>query len=123
MIINLIPQVRWGQKIWYNIEYQKITVTIDGATDVFDFRDMEDGELEIYDSEGKETVHTLLPENPIRKASKKDGILTVSIVFSIEHKEKDERLTSPKPMTLSEFNSLMNSIAETRRLKKEKDIN
>lgn len=107
MIIKLSPQVRVRDKIWYEIEYQKITATINGASDTFDFTDMPDGELKVWDDEGNNLIETTLDEVPITGADKKDGVLTVEILFSIDSDEQDERLLFPEPMTLDKFNDLM----------------
>lgn len=110
MIIKLSPQVRTNNKIWYEIEENKITATINDVTDTFDFTDMPNGELQLWGEEGEELVQTILPENPILSAKKVNGVLTVKILFSMDMDEKDERLLFPEPMTVSEFNSLMREL-------------
>lgn len=112
MNILLSPQIRDNDKIWYEIEYQKITAIINGKTDTFDFTDMPDGELQMRDDEGNELIETGLDEVPIVSAKKENGELTVEITFSIDASEQDERLLFPKPMTLDEFNDLMDELAE-----------
>ena len=112
MIIKLSPQVRENNKIWYEIEDQKITATINGMTDTFDFTGMPNGELQRWDDEDNELIETELDEVPIRSAEKTDGVLSVEILFTIDTDEKDERLLFPKPMTLDEFNNLMKELAE-----------
>lgn len=112
MIIKLSPQVRDDNKIWYEIEYQKITATINDISDTFDFTGMPDGELELWDNEGNWLVETDLEEVPLVQAKKENGILTVKILFSIDDNEQDERLLFPEPMTLDEFNDLMEELAE-----------
>lgn len=87
-------------------------ITMNGITDIFDFRDLPDGELQIYDEAGKTLIDTSLPEIPIMEARKENGVLTVRFIFSINIIEKDERLLFPKPMTLGEFNDLMDELAE-----------
>ena len=106
------PQVRFSDKIWYNIEYQKITATINGGSDTFDFTDMPDGELQLWDDEGSDLIETILDEVPILGAEKTDGVLTVELLFSIDSSEQDERLLFPEPMTLDEFNDLMDELAD-----------
>ena len=106
------PQGRDRDKIWYEIEHQKITATINGVSDTFDFRDMPNGELQLWDRYGNDLIETTLGEVPILGAKKKDGVLTVDILFSIDSNEKDERLLFPRPMTLDEFNGLMDELAE-----------
>ena len=112
MIIQLSPQVRENDKIWYEIEDQKITATINGVSDTFDFTDMPDGELQFWDENENELIETELDESPIISARKENGELFVKIVFSVSREEKDERLLFPKPMTLDEFNDLMNDLVE-----------
>ena len=110
MIIQLSPQVRDFNKIWYEISENKITATINGISDTFDFADMPDGELSLYDAEGNSLIKTVLNEMPIMNAKKEDGVLTVEILFSINIHEQDERLLFPKPMTVDEFNALMDEL-------------
>ena len=119
MKILLSPQVRDRNKIWYDIEHQKITATINGVSDTFDFTDMPDGELQLWDDEGNDLLETTLSEVPILSARKENGVLTVEILFSIDMYEKDERLLFPEPMSLGEFNDLMDEL--TKRDKSEED--
>ena len=115
MRILFSPQVRDDNTIWYEIENQKITAKINDITDTFDFTDMPNGKLQLWDDEGSELIETVLDEVPILGAEKKDGVLTVEILFSINSSEKDERLLFPEPMTLEEFNSLMKELAERKK--------
>lgn len=115
MIIKLSPQIRDTNKIWYEIKDQKTTATINGISDTFDFTDMPDGELKMYDDEGNALIETVLDEVPILDAEKKDGVLTVEILFSIDINEQDERLLFPEPMTLDEFNDLMAELVERKK--------
>ena len=119
MIIQLSPQVRENNKIWYDIEEQKITATINGVTDTFDFTGMPDGELQLWDDDGSDLIETTLDEVPILGAEKTEGVLTVEILFSIDSNEQDERLLFPEPMTLGEFNALMKELAKRKSEKKE----
>ena len=112
MIIKLSPQVRDFNKIWYEIEEQKITAIINDISDTFDFTDFPDGELQLYDDEFNDLIESLLDEVPILGAEKTDGVLTVEILFSIDSNEQDERLLFPEPMSLDEFNDLMAELAE-----------
>lgn len=107
MIIKLSPQARDYNMIWYEIVENKITATINGVSDTFDFTDMPDGELQLHDPDGESMIETTLDEVPILSARKEDGVLTVEILFSIDIHEKDQRLLFPEPMTLQEFNDLM----------------
>lgn len=117
MIIQLIPQVRDRNKIWYEIEDHKITATINDVTDTFDFTGMPDGKLQLYDDygyEGHDLIETTLDEVPILSAEKVDGKLTIEILFSIDIQEEDERLLFPEPMSLGEFNELMSELTERK---------
>ena len=115
MIIKLSPQIRDYNKIEYEITENKITATINDISDTFDFTDMPDGKLQMYDendSDGQSLIETTLDEVPIIGAEKTDGVLTVEILFSIDIDEEDERLLFPEPMSLDEFNDLMAELAE-----------
>ena len=112
MIIQLSPQVRDYNKIWYEITENKITATINDVSDTFDFTDMPDGELQLYDEDGESMIESVLDEVPILGAEKTDGVLTVEILFSINANEQDKKLLFPEPMTLDEFNDLMDEIIE-----------
>ena len=113
MIIKMSPQVRDDNRIWYEIEDEVITATINDISDTFDFTDMPDGKLQMFDeNEEIDLVTSTLDEVPILGAERKDGVLTVEILFSIDVEEQDERLLYPKPMSLEEFNGLMVELAE-----------
>lgn len=114
MIIKLSPQVREDRKIWYEVSDDTIKATINGTSDTFDFTDMPDGKLQVWDDEGNELIETTLDEIPILSAEKTDDVLTVEILFSIDTNEQDERLLFPKQMTLDEFNGLMTELAERK---------
>lgn len=115
MIIKLSPQGRDYNKIWYEITENKIRATINNVSDTFDFTDMPNGKLQRYGSNGESMIETTLGEVPILGAEKIDGVLTVEILFSIDVNEKDERLLFPKPMTLDEFNDLMDELVERKK--------
>ena len=119
MKILLSPQVRDNSKVWYEIKENKITATINNVTDTFDFTDMPNGKLQFYDSNGESMIESTLDEVPILGAEKKDGVLTVEILFSIDIDEKDERLLFPEPMSVGEFNALMKELAKKKSEKKE----
>lgn len=115
MIIQMIPQVRDYEKIWYEVEEDKIAITINDVTDTFDFNGMPDGELQIWDPvNGGYLVDTTLEEVPIVSAKKVGGVLTVEIICSISHGESDERLLFPEPLTVEEFNELMDELVERK---------
>lgn len=115
MIIKLSPQIRDRNKIWYEIKEDKVTVTINGVKDIFDFTGMPDGELQVRDDDGKEMIETVLGEVPILSARKTNGVLWIEILFTIEPDEKDERLLFPKLMSLEEFNRLMKEHQEDKK--------
>ena len=119
MDILLIPQVRDRSKIWYEIEHQKITATINGVTDTFDFTGMPNGILETHDEDGNILIETSLETIPISRAVKENGILYVDLLFSIDADEDDNRLLFPEPMDLDGFNSLMEEISQRNKAKKE----
>lgn len=121
MDILLLPQVREINKIWYELEHQKVTATINGVTDTFDFADMPDGVLEIYDADGNILIDTTLGTIPINRAVKEDGILYIDLIFSIDEYEDDDRLLFPEPMDLDTFNSLMAEISQRNEAKKEEE--
>ena len=59
--------------------------------DTFDFRDMPNGKLEIYNSQtGEPLVETTLPENPIESAERIDGELWVELVTFFGGDEIDD---------------------------------
>ena len=115
MKVLLSPQVRDNSKVWYEIKENKITATINDVSDTFDFTDMPNGKLQLYDSNGESMIESTLDEIPILGAEKTDGVLTVEILFSIDSNEQDERLLFPEPMTLEEFNSLMKELAKRKK--------
>ena len=125
MDILLIPQVRDRSKIWYEIEHQKITATINGVTDTFDFTGMPNGMLETHDEHGNILIETSLETIPIRRAVKEDGVLYIDLLFSINADEDDDRLLFPEPMDLDTFNNLMGEISERNKAKeveREKEV-
>lgn len=110
MIIILSPIVKDKNKIWYEITENKITATINDVTDTFDFTGIPNGKLQLHGSDGESVIETTLDEVPILGADNKDGVFTVEILFSIDIKEKDERLLFPEPMSLVEFDDLMTEL-------------
>ena len=122
MKVLLSPQVRDNSKVWYEIKENKITATINNVTDTFDFTDMPNGKLQLYDSNGESMIESTLDEIPILGAEKTDGVLTVEILFSIDSSEKDERLLFPEPMTLDEFNNLMAELVERDKVEEDESV-
>lgn len=115
MIIKIIPQIRDNNRIWYEIEHHKITATVNDISDTFDFSEMPDGILQMWDEHGESVIETELPEIPFLGAEKENGVLTVNIIFSIDLYEEDERLLFPEPMSLIEFNDLMAELVERQK--------
>ena len=88
MRIFLSPQVS-DDEIKYTFDGDKITATLDGATDTFDFSDFPDGELEA------EEIETTLPVNPILSAKREDGVLSVELLNFIAPDESREEVLFP----------------------------
>lgn len=60
-------------------------------SDTFDFTDMPNGELQVYDVDtGEALTETLLPENPITSAKRVDGELWVELVMFFGGNEIDD---------------------------------
>lgn len=117
MNVLMSPQVRFSDKIWYEIKEDRVTATINGISDTFDFTSMPNGKLQLYGSEGESMIETVLDEVPILGAERTDGVLTVKLLFSIDSSEKDERLLFPKPMKLDEFHNLMDELLDRKKSK------
>lgn len=63
--------------------------------DTFDFRDLPNGKLEIFDSQtGEALVDTTLPDNPIESAERIDGELWVQLVMFFGGNEIDDARNS-----------------------------
>ena len=122
MRILLSPQIREDNKIWYEIEGQKIQVEINDIVDIFDFTDMPDGELQLWDKEGRDITYTEDYDFPILSAKRENGELWVEIVFTIDMEEKDERLLFPDWMTLEEFNDLMEDLVERNKVEEDESV-
>lgn len=81
MKILFSPQVRDTDRIYYEFKKGLIKVWFEDKTDTFDFRNLPDGELEVYDSEtGEEMIETELDIQPIISAKKENGILYVELL-------------------------------------------
>ncbi|TWK08589.1 hypothetical protein CHCC20442_4302 [Bacillus licheniformis] len=79
MKIFLSPQVS-DEKISYDFDGEIITATYKDVSDTFDFTDLPDGRLELYDDEGNSLVKTKLEINPIVSAKKENGLLYVELL-------------------------------------------
>lgn len=112
MIIELSPLASEKNEIIYVIKGESIEATMDGITDVFDFSDMPNGELQMYDDNGNRLIETTMDDIPIREAKRTNGELVVKLLYRVGIHEEDERLLFPKPMSVDEFNDLMKELAE-----------
>ena len=83
MRVKFSPQVA-DERIKYIFERDKITATIGGVTDVFDFREFPDGELEV------DSIETDLPVQPIISARRVDGVLEVILLNWISTDASEE---------------------------------
>lgn len=79
MKVFLSPHVS-GERIRYSFMRETITVRYRGEMDTFDFTDMPDGELTLYDNEGNDLIETSLEINPILSAKRVDGVLYVELL-------------------------------------------
>jgi len=84
MKVKFSPQVQFNEseRIIYHFDDQIIQVTMaDGKQDTFDFTELPDGELKLYDDEtGEKTIETILTKNPIMSAKKENGVLHVELL-------------------------------------------
>ena len=115
MIIELSPLASEKNEIIYVIKGESIEATMDGITDVFDFSDMPNGELQMYDDNGNRLIETPMDDIPIREAKRTNGELVVKLLYRVGIHEKDERLLFPKPMSVDEFNDLMKELVERKK--------
>lgn len=84
MKIYLSPQVS-DRKIEHDFDGEKVIITIDDKTDVFDFSNLREGD-EI------ENIETILPINPINEVYRKNGVLYVELInFISEDATEEER--------------------------------
>ena len=90
--ILIIPQVAFFDKVEYKIEEEKITITIDNVTDVFDFIDYPDGEVEKNEDTQMPDIETKLDILPIIDAYRKEGCLYLTIFFWVSSLEEREEL-------------------------------
>lgn len=75
MKVFFSPQYNPIEKIKYEFENEKIKVTYNGITDIFDFSAMPDGKAT--------DIETVLPFNPIISAERKKGVLYVKLIHFI----------------------------------------
>lgn len=92
MKIFLSPQQAEISNFKYTFEDDLVIVEKDGVKDEFDFTGLPDGVFEKFDKEGNLIVDTLLGENPIIKAKKKNGVLYLTLLNIIgENATEEER--------------------------------
>lgn len=111
MIIQLIPQaITFEGYIKYSFIDEVLEIELkyheDLYNDLFDFSGLPDGILDTT------RIESELPINPIISALKANGVFEIEILFWSNMDEQDERLLFPKPMTLDEFNDLMDELAD-----------
>ena len=69
------PQLRFDeQRFLFEFDGELITVSFDGVTDTFDFTGLPDGEID------SSMVETVLEHNPIIRAKREAGVLSVEIM-------------------------------------------
>ena len=69
------PQIRFdGIQFTFAFEGETVSATLNGVTDTFDFTGLPDGEADYS------MIETVLEYNPILKATKVDGILSVELL-------------------------------------------
>lgn len=97
MKILYSPQVKLNNNtIEYSFNGDIITCNINGITDIFDFTDVEEGKLLLYDEEGNPLFETILPVMPIIEARKdSNGELWVKLLIWISEDEQDESILYP----------------------------
>ena len=85
MRIYKSPQVGADEKRFeFEFSGETITVIFDGVSDTFDFTGFPDGEV------GYSMIETVLEYNPILKATKVDGILSVELLNFISEDATEE---------------------------------
>jgi hypothetical protein len=85
MRILMSPQVRADEKRFeFEFSGEAITAAFDDITDVFDFSGFPDGEVDFS------MIETVLEYNPILKATKVDGILSVELLNFISEDATEE---------------------------------
>ena len=78
------------------------------------------------DDLGNSLIESDLPEIPINEAKKQqkkqNRELYVEILFTINSKEKDQRILFPEPMNLAEFNNLMEELENRDEVEEDGEI-
>ena len=79
------PQLRFDeQRFLFEFDGELITVSFDGVTDTFDFTGLPDGEID------SSMVETVLEHNPIIRAKREAGVLSVEIMNFISEDATEE---------------------------------
>lgn len=76
------PQVNNQDTVEYSFSGERIAVTLNGVTDIFDFSSSADGVVE--------SVETELPINPIVSARRENGVLHVELLYFINADATEE---------------------------------
>lgn len=81
MMVLYSPQVS-DKEIIYSFDGDKITATIEGITDTFDFSEFGDGTLQLYNNEPpfEPLFITSLSLMPILSAKRENGVLQAEIL-------------------------------------------
>lgn len=76
MLVKLTPQINSENEINYEYEQEKLTVTLDGMVDTFDFSNVR--ELR------PEQIKTTLPINPIVAFERIEGVLYLTLLNFVQ---------------------------------------
>lgn len=88
MQILYVPQFNFNDTITYEFDGNKITATINGESDVFDFTGMMDGTAQSWGREPN--ITSSLPVCPIIDAIITNGVLSVRLINYIGNNATDE---------------------------------
>jgi len=96
MIINFSPQ-RCDDKLTYEFTGETITITLNGATDTFDFSTLQEGdEVARNEETGQLEIETNLPILPILDARRENGQVVVTVLkYHGKDAPEDERFPAP----------------------------
>lgn len=84
MFVKLTPQYNPNSVIAYVFDGNRITATMDGVTDSFDFSKM--SKIDLHQ------IKTTLPLNPIAQAERVDGELYVTLINYIKKEATETEL-------------------------------
>jgi hypothetical protein len=96
MLIIFSPQ-RSDKTIEYEFKGETITVTLNGATDIFDFSTLQEGdEVALNEETGQLEIETNLPILPILDARRENGRVVVTVLkYHGKDAPEDERFPAP----------------------------